>query len=308
MSRPAIPPIATASRTDVGVRRAANEDFLAEFERPSRGQLLVVADGMGGHRGGATASRLCVETIGEVFQRSTESPERFLADVLEAANDSVRNAAAADPELRRMGTTVALLLFTPEGEAWVAHVGDSRVYRMRDGVIEPLTEDHSVVGAMVRRGILTEEEAARHPRRNEVLRCIGTHADPLPDIESVDVRGGDRFVLCSDGLCGQLVDSEIARILQDESLDAAAQGLVDAANAAGGVDNVTVVVAAVPGGVTTSIDEAPQLLRGAGLEAGALRDLDRRGRRTRTIAGLTALVAGLLALAVLWLTFGCDGR
>lgn len=293
---------ATASGSDVGHVRDANEDFTAEFERPSGHRLLVVADGMGGHRGGATASRLCVETIGDVFQRSTEEPEALLRTALVTANDRIYQTATADASLEGMGTTAVMLLLTPQGEAWVAHAGDSRAYLLRTGEIRPLTEDHTVVGAMVKRGMLTEEEAESHPRRHELIRCVGFHNEPDPDVMHLEVQPGDRFLLCSDGLSGQISDEEIAAILLREALPTAVETLVQAANGRGGVDNVTVSLAAVPGGATTVVDSAPRVERAAWLDG---QGFDRaKHARFKRIAGATAVVAALLAIAMLWLTLG----
>jgi len=293
---------ATASRSDVGRVRDANEDFMAVFERPSGHRLLVVADGMGGHRGGATASRLCVETIGDVFHRSSEAPEALLRDALHAANENVYQLAGEDPKLAGMGTTAVLLLLTPASEAWVAHLGDSRAYLLRDGVMSPLTEDHTVVAAMVRRGVLSPEAANDHPRRHELVRCVGFHHAQEPDVSRHEVHPGDRFLLCSDGLSGLLSDAEMGAVLQREALEDAVDTLVGAANERGGLDNITVVVGAVPGGATTVIDSAPSLPAREWLEA--TRAQDRRNSRVRRIAGATALLAAVLAAGLLWLSWG----
>jgi protein phosphatase len=293
--------LVTASRSDVGLVREANEDFMAVFERPSGHRLIVVADGMGGHRGGSTASRLCVETVGDIFQRSSEEPEACLRNALETANDRIYQAARADVELTGMGTTAVLLLHTPDHEAFVAHLGDSRAYLFRDGVMKPLTEDHTVVAAMQRRGILSDEDADKHPRRHELSRCVGFHPEVQPEVARLDVNPGDRFLLCSDGLSGQVTDDEIAAVLRREALEDAVITLVEAANARGGVDNVTVVVAAVPGGSTTVIDSAPRLPAAEWLPEHER--TDERERRKRHIARAIAAVAAPLALGILWLAF-----
>ena len=301
MNLPDLRTFVTASRTDVGRVREANEDFMAAFERPSGHRLLVVADGMGGHRGGATASGLCVETIGEVFHRSSEAPEALLREALHEANERVYRKAAEEPELAGMGTTAVLLLLTPDGEAWVAHLGDSRAYLLRDGVMTALTEDHTVVAAMVQRGFLTEEAAESHPRRHELVRCVGFHHAQDPDVTRHEVAPGDRFLLCSDGLTGLLGSDEIAEILQREALDDAVVTLVEAANERGGVDNITVMVGAVPGGATTVIDRALSVPSGEWLAAS--RAQDRRNSHVRRIAGATALVAAALAAVLVWLSW-----
>jgi protein phosphatase len=312
----------TAGRTDVGRVREANEDFLADFERPSGHRLLVVADGMGGHRGGATASRLCVETLGESFRRSSDEPEVLLREALGAANERIQHEARNDMELSGMGTTAVALLLTPEAEAWVAHLGDSRAYLLRDGVLRRLTDDHTVVAAMIQRGVLDPGAAETHPRRHELVRCVGFHDEVSPEITRIDVLPGDRFLLCSDGLSGQVPEEEICSVLLRESPADAADALVAAANAAGGRDNVSVLVGAVPGGATTVVDRmAPQLPvpgpagsgtsepdRDARADAGfaarlaAERGQAARQQRHRRLAALTSVVAAVLALGVLWLT------
>ncbi len=307
----------TAAFTDVGLLREANEDFLAEFERPSGHRLLVVADGMGGHQGGATASRLCVESVGEVFRRSSEAPDLLLREALEAANERVHHAAGADPELSGMGTTAVLLLLTPSDEAWVAHVGDSRAYLLRDGVLRRLTEDHTVVAAMIQRGVLDPAAAESHPRRNELVRCVGFRSETVPEVTRVEVLPGDRFLLCSDGLSGQVPEDEIRAILLREGPSDAASMLVEAANAAGGRDNATVMITAVPGGATTEVDRsAPKLdpqepasdertgprAPGFAEDLSALQSEASKHQRRRRAAAVVAIVAALFAICVLWLT------
>lgn len=238
--------IESASLTDVGKVRTSNQDYVDEFKTPRGDLLLVVADGMGGHRGGATASRLATERIGEVFQASSADSPDTLYDALAAANARVHQESIDDPELRGMGTTVVALLFDIEGNAWVAHVGDSRAYRLHADGLEQITQDHSVVGEMVRRDLITAEEAEVHPRRNEILRSVGVEPEVEIDVAQVLVAQGDYFILCSDGLTGPVKDPKITEIVQAESPQNAAQTLVNLANENGGPDNVTVQIAMVP--------------------------------------------------------------
>lgn len=245
-----------ASGTDVGRLRAANEDSCGLFGRAGRARLWVVADGMGGHRGGATASQLAVATIGEVFeQRFAQAGavdgdgdgdgEQTLRRAIEEANRRIFAMALADPELAGMGTTVVAFLLDAQLRGSVAHVGDSRAYRHRRGRLEPLTTDHSVVAEMQRRGLITAEEATFHPRRNEILRAVGV----LPAIEieakRVDLEAGDSILLCSDGLSGILDDEEIAAVVARESPEAAVETLIRLANERGGPDNITVQLLAL---------------------------------------------------------------
>lgn len=288
--------VTTASLTDVGRVRAHNEDSCGEFESSAGYKLLVVADGMGGHRGGATASRVAIETIGEVFQKSKSDPEAMLQEALHTANERVHRMAVETPELRGMGTTAVTLLLGPDGTGWVAHVGDSRAYRMRGGLMQPLSADHSVVAEMQRRGLITAEEAAVHPRRNEILRSVGVQPSVEPEVTRLTLEAGDRFLLCSDGLSGMLEDPEMGELLANQPPEQAVRSLVDTANMRGGPDNITVQIAIIPGGDTTI----------TGLPA----DSDIRARipadrssRVRMIAAITAVGAGLLALALLWFAF-----
>jgi serine/threonine protein phosphatase PrpC len=295
--------VATASLTSVGQVRTHNEDYCSEFQDARGQRLLVVADGMGGHKGGATASRITVEAIGEVFERGGGDPEETLRAAFRTANERVHSMAHENPDLRGMGTTAVTLLLGGGGAAWVAHVGDSRAYRVRKGDVELLTADHSVVGEMLRQGLITPADAAVHPRRNEILRSVGVEPTVDPELVRLEVGGGDRFVLCSDGLSNVVRDDEIGAVLQRESPSQAAQTLVDTANVRGAPDNVTVQIAAVPGGAATEVSGTPRVPR-AVLEHEAFRDA--RQRRVRRIAAATAAVAGLLAAALVFYLIESD--
>jgi protein phosphatase len=237
-----------ASLSDVGRVRSVNEDGFDSLVRTDGTRLLVVADGMGGHRGGAVASREAIAAIGASFADARPAPDAstFLSRAITEANARVFSLARQDPELAGMGTTVVALLFDPAGRATVAHVGDSRCYRLRHRRLEPLTQDHSVVAEMLQRGVLTPEEAAYHPRRNEILRSVGVLRDVQVEVAPVDVAVGDWFLLCSDGLCGVVSDAEIEEVLvAAASPEDAVAALVDLANECGGPDNVTVQILAV---------------------------------------------------------------
>jgi protein phosphatase len=272
--------IETASLSDVGLRRASNQDAYGGGLAPSGARLLIVADGMGGHAGGATASRVAIEVVEEAFATSSDAPELLLRGALEAANRRVHEQAQSDASLRGMGTTGVALLFAPDGGVWVAHVGDSRAYRLRDGRLEQLTFDHSLVAQLEARGLITAEEARVHPRRNEVLRSIGVDPEVDVDVARGEVESGDQYLLCSDGLSGVLRDEEIAAALLREPPEVAAQQLVDAANARGGPDNITVQIARVP--------------------AAAARALGRRAWRRRGVRLAAGIAAALLAIALIW--------
>ncbi|HYK01160.1 MAG TPA: Stp1/IreP family PP2C-type Ser/Thr phosphatase [Thermoanaerobaculia bacterium] len=238
-------------RTDVGLVRSENQDF-GTYTTPSEekdshaaGRLLVVADGMGGHRGGATASRIAGETVKAQFLGSeTVDIATSLREALARANARIYSEAQSNPDLRGMGTTTSALAVRGE-HGWLAHVGDSRIYLVRGDTIRQLTEDHSLVATMVREGLLTPQEAEVHPRRNVLQRSMGV-AD---DVE-IDVRGpfqlqeGDTFILCSDGLHGLVKEQELKEIAQG-TIDEAADEFLRKALERGAPDNVTVIVARV---------------------------------------------------------------
>ena len=206
-------------KTDVGLVRSENQDFgtytTAEEERHAHpgGRLLLVADGMGGHRGGATASRLAAETIKNQYLGSeTSDPETALRESLSRANARIFSEAQANPDLRGMGTTTSALVVR-ENVAWFGHVGDSRIYLIRNNEIRQLTEDHSLVASMVREGLITSKEAEVHPRRNVLQRSMGVGEDVEIDIRGpFPVQEGDVFILCSDGLHGLVHEEELRDI------------------------------------------------------------------------------------------------
>jgi PPM family protein phosphatase len=245
MKRRCVLDVEVVSLSDVGQKRANNQDAHGVFTRPSGERLLVIADGMGGHRGGEIASQVAVDAIAAAFEASTASPSELLLDAFQSANVRVRERAHRETQLSGMGTTGVALWLGRKGRAWVAHVGDSRAYRFRDGTLEPLTNDHSVVGELLRRGLLSPAEADAHPRRNELIRSIGSMEEMEIDVAEIDARHGDRFLLCSDGLCCVVDDAEIAAVLSRATFAAAAHELIEIAKARGGPDNITVQIAAL---------------------------------------------------------------
>jgi protein phosphatase len=227
-----------AGQTDTGRRRRQNEDAFV-CEPP----LFAVADGMGGAQAGELASRLAAAAIEE--NAPAIRGEEGVAGVVRAANARIFEHSVRDPSAAGMGTTATVALVDEFAEtATIAHVGDSRAYRYRDGVLEQLTTDHSLVGELVRSGRLTEAEAAVHPHRSVITRALGTEADVEVDTLTVDLRPGDLVLICSDGLSAMVRDEEIVRLLEATASDPhdAADALIRAANAAGGEDNVTVVL------------------------------------------------------------------
>ncbi|MFO1536667.1 MAG: Stp1/IreP family PP2C-type Ser/Thr phosphatase [Actinomycetota bacterium] len=226
-----------AAHTDVGRVRAGNEDSLLVSDD---GRLIAVADGMGGHQGGEVASATAVATL-----RAEIGAGRSVEDAVVTANRAVHERADGDPALRGMGTTLTAGIVTGSSLR-IAHVGDSRAYLLRNGELRQVTVDHSVVAELIAAGELTEEEALVDRRRSMITRALGIDREVAVDVVTVDLRAGDRLLLCSDGLTTMLRDPAIRTILGDAPTpDAAATALVDAANAAGGVDNITVIVADV---------------------------------------------------------------
>jgi PPM family protein phosphatase len=237
--------------TDVGRRRESNEDdFLLE---PGRG-VYAVADGMGGHAAGEIASRLAIDTLREVLQRDGACGERldldetaeWLRGAVVEANRRICDSIRVHEERRGMGTTVVALVHSGR-DAVVGHVGDSRLYLLRNGELVRMTSDHSWVNEQVKLGLMNDDTAQRHPMRNIVTRALGSRPDVLVDLSSVEVSPGDVFLLCSDGLNTMLSDLQIHTLLASHRHDpeAACRALVDEANRFGGEDNVTVVVACV---------------------------------------------------------------
>jgi protein phosphatase len=197
-----------------------------------------VADGMGGHRAGEVASATAIDTLQAAFEDGNPI-DRAVA----AANAAVFAKAADDAALRGMGTTLTAVALRPDGTAILGHVGDSRAYLMRDGAVTQVTDDHSLVEQLVREGRLSPEEAQHHPQRAIITRALGVDADVEVDTYRVDLKPGDRLLICSDGLTGMLSDETIAVALRRYAdPQQAAETLVDMANQAGGDDNITVVI------------------------------------------------------------------
>jgi protein phosphatase len=219
-----------------------------------------------------------------------------------AANQRIHEQANADPELAGMGTTVVALCLAEDGEAWVAHVGDSRLYLLRSGELDALTEDHSVVGELERQGFITAAEAQRHPRRNELTRSVGVAAALEVDLKRVSVMPGDRFLLCSDGLCGYVEDDEIREVLAGAEPRDAARELVARANAKGGYDNVTVQIVAVRDRAPASGEPSSEAQLPQTEEEPTERALVEppRGVRPRVLIAIAATVV-LIAACALWL-------
>ena len=248
-TRPRAFRISVAQKSDTGLVRSENQDFFIlsspDEDSVGKGRLMVVADGMGGHRGGATASRLAGNTIKESYLGNGDhDPTASLKTALMEANRKIFTEAQANPDVRGMGTTTSALVLH-DGQAFIAHVGDSRIYLVRDHAIRQLTDDHSLVASMVREGLLTSKEAEVHPRRNVLQRSMGVGETVEIDLLSpLDLQPGDTFILCSDGLHGLVKEQEMLEVAQ-LSLQAAVDEFVRRALDRGAPDNVTVVMARV---------------------------------------------------------------
>ena len=239
--------------TDVGKVRAANEDaFLVDNER----KLYIVADGMGGHQGGGYASTHAVKKIQEMiigYESSQEATRPVVADpdrspvqirlrnALLAANKYLYQKSLEDPSLRGMGTTCTAIQFDPK-YVNIAHVGDSRLYLLRQGRLQQVTRDHSWVQEQVDSGILTAEEANSHPLKNIITRSLGHDQELLVDLGKEEYQPGDKFLICSDGLTNMVSDETIKKVITEKKPEPAVKELIELALKAGGLDNITVVI------------------------------------------------------------------
>lgn len=244
-----------SGETNVGMKRAHNEDCL---HLPVDERLAIVADGMGGHASGEVASQMAVATVVDYFRttaddqtltwpfkvdRGSRADVNRLVTAIKLANLKIHEQSARDPACKGMGTTLVSALFRDD-QVIVGHVGDSRVYRVRQGEIAQLTEDHSLINDYIKMKRMTPEEAASWPHKNVIVRALGMKDTVQVDIHTEQPRLGDCYLLCSDGLSGMVSDEQLFELVQGETdLDRLAEKMVAAANAAGGIDNVTVVLA-----------------------------------------------------------------
>jgi len=288
--------LVAAGVTDVGRVRDGNEDdFIDQVDRLG---LVAVADGMGGHRAGEVASATALEAL-----RAAVANGRSLRDAIEGANDAVLQKSESHRELHGMGTTLTAGMLGSDGQLVVGHVGDSRAYLVRDGELTQITNDHSLVEEMVRGGELTPEQAEVHPRRSIITRALGIDPQVEVDEYPIDLRLGDRILLCSDGLTTMVRPDDIAGILnRQHDPKRAAQLLVDAANEAGGEDNVTAVIIDA---VEVTHDDAPAAAAVPDDDTADAPPVKPRRRTGRTV--LRVLVWVLPILAVLAVAFFAVG-
>jgi PPM family protein phosphatase len=248
--------VSASVQSDTGCVREMNEDS-GLYHKPSeadalasKGVLLVVADGMGGHSAGEVASKMAVDLVLRLYYDSPSAAPDALREAVEEANREIHAASLEDESRRGMGTTCTALAILG-GEGFAAHVGDSRLYMLRGGKIYLLTEDHSAVMEMVKLGLITMDEARTHEDKNVILRALGTSPEvEVSTLTPFPVRAGDRYLLCSDGLYDLVTDEEMERELTaSEDIHAAGERLIAIAKARGGHDNITVgIIELVPEG------------------------------------------------------------
>ena len=234
------------SATDIGRKRQVNQDFIFTSEGAvgNLPNLLVVADGMGGHNAGDFASRYGVSVLVESVRKDRNfNPVKILRNAIEAANREVLTQARIDPAMSGMGTTMVACTIVG-GYAYVANVGDSRLY-VQASELTQITQDHSLIAEMVRLGELTPEEGRNHPDKNIITRAVGTSEEVRIDFFDIKLEPGNRILMCSDGLTNMVEDDRISEILKTDEAEKTAQDLVDEANSNGGKDNIAVIVAEV---------------------------------------------------------------
>jgi protein phosphatase len=246
--------IEVSSQSDIGCVRTNNEDSFGYWEPEDdqqflrKGRLAVVADGMGGYEGGQEASRLAVETLVAVYRDfGGDNPQDALIEALQTAHERIRQYSFAHPELRGMGTTctaAAIVRGAQYDALYYVHVGDTRLYLIRDGQITRVTRDHSYVGRLVEAGMISQEEAEHHPQRNILTAALGTNPDLIMDSPGhpEPLRPEDVLLLCSDGLWGLVRDPEILDAVENKSAEQAGRELIELARERGGPDNITVEI------------------------------------------------------------------
>ena len=240
--------IELAALSDIGCLRADNEDRYAYWEPPDeaqfkrRGRLAIIADGMGGCEGGQEASRIAVETVERVYASVRDGdPRSWLLEGFRAAHDRILEQASRHPELQGMGTTCTAIVLRG-GSLYYAHVGDSRLYLVRDSKIDRLTRDQSYVGRLVEQGVISPEEALSHPHRNILIMALGVGPEILPESpeQPIALEKGDSLLLCTDGLWSMVSENEMQLALAGGTLEEACQGLVQMAKQRGAPDNITI--------------------------------------------------------------------
>ncbi len=231
--------------SDTGLVRSVNQDA---YCIDPQGRFFILADGMGGHAGGEEASSLAAQVIQSYLVKHWDSPQKspeLLEEAFCQANQAIIQDQQDHPERADMGTTAVVLLFRESEAVWCGHVGDSRLYRLRESKLEQITQDHTWVAKALKAGVLSQEQASFHPWRHMLSQCLGREDLAEVEIQPVEAQVGDRFLLCSDGLTEELSDSAIASLLESPLCDNAAIALIQAAKEKGGRDNITVVIVAI---------------------------------------------------------------
>ncbi len=236
--------------TDVGIVRSENQDSVFASSLTRKIALYIVADGMGGHRGGKTASTMAIDIISDIIKNDFDKKlepyaiKEIMISSVKEANKQIYEKSIHDPELEGMGTTVVVMLVINR-TLYIASVGDSRAYVISSQGIKQITTDHSLVADLVSRGVITEAEARVHPKRNVITRAVGSEISVEVDFFDVELDKGDIIIGCSDGLHGMLEDNEITEIVSKSNINGSAKKLIACANEKGGYDNITVVVAKI---------------------------------------------------------------
>ena len=235
------------AKTDIGRVREQNQDYYYIPETIEEPQIYILADGMGGYKGGEVASKLATESVKKYIQNNFEDTPKNKEDILklienavEYANMVVYEKSKEIPELEGMGTTLEVCLIY-NNKAYIGHVGDSRIYRIRKDIIRKLTKDHSYVQQLIEDKKITREEAKSHPKKNMLTKALGCTPYVEPDIRARNFEKGDIFIMCSDGLTNMVEEKRICELVK-EDISTAANKLVNEANQAGGYDNITIII------------------------------------------------------------------
>jgi protein phosphatase len=233
-------------KTDVGNKRERNEDAIY-YDNSGDFIIAIVADGMGGHKSGDVASKIAIETAADYFNRNIgkfmELPLEFLMDIFKTSSMRIFDVASKEPECKGMGTTMTMVLVNRKtGKLYVGNIGDSRTYIVRKDEILQVTEDHSLVNEMFKKGQITKDELSTHPQRNVLTKSLGTYNDVEPDFYIEDLYDIDSIILCSDGLTNYIDKVEIKDIVMNNRGEEIVDRLVSEANARGGSDNISVIV------------------------------------------------------------------
>jgi len=256
--------LSVAAATDVGRIRSGNEDSLYADADPERG-LFIVADGMGGHAAGEIASEMAVQIVARemvhIRNLAGEEPLSAMSDALRSANRAIFERTIIEADKQGMGTTASCLMLGT-GRFVIGHIGDSRIYLLRDGTFRQVTKDHSYVQEQVDAGFLTPEQARYHPYSNVITRCVGANAAVEADVLTGEIKPGDLWLVASDGLTGMVEDPQLRKIMETKSTPGAmVNSMINEANKRGGLDNITAIVVQVlslKGGTTGESPAAPR--------------------------------------------------